>query len=197
MKPPLIVAHRGDSRHAPENTLADLQKAIKTMLPNWKDGAAWVQSAHTIAVADANAGVDTAQKEAVEQVETPLLYVTFENVLQKESNTVSYRLSVFNVAQVATLESPAAEPVVAVVAAAPLPTPVPVAPVAFVAQPAPVAEPAPAQAAAGCDPSYPTICIPAGSPDLDCPDISERRFQVLPPDPHRFDGDHDGMGCES
>ena len=33
-------------------------------------------------------------------------------------------------------------------------------------------------------------------PDLDCPDISYRRFRVLPPDPHRFDGDHDGIGCE-
>jgi micrococcal nuclease len=47
-----------------------------------------------------------------------------------------------------------------------------------------------------CDPSYPTVCIPPSPPDLDCPDITERRFDVLPPDPHRFDGDHDGMGCE-
>ncbi|WP_460170284.1 excalibur calcium-binding domain-containing protein, partial [Thermus sp. FJN-A] len=23
------------------------------------------------------------------------------------------------------------------------------------------------------------------------------RFQVLPPDPHRFDRDRDGVGCES
>lgn len=59
-------------------------------------------------------------------------------------------------------------------------------------------EPQPASApASNCDPSYPTICIPAGSPDLDCPEISYRRFPVLPPDPHRFDGDHDGIGCES
>jgi micrococcal nuclease len=48
-----------------------------------------------------------------------------------------------------------------------------------------------------CDPSYPTLCIPIGAPDLDCKDISARRFPVLPPDPMRFDGDHDGMGCES
>ena len=48
-----------------------------------------------------------------------------------------------------------------------------------------------------CDSSYPTVCIPPSPPDLDCPDITYRRFKVLPPDPHRFDGDHDGVGCES
>ena len=50
--------------------------------------------------------------------------------------------------------------------------------------------------AGDCDPSYPTVCIPPPPPDLDCSDISYRRFEVLPPDPHRFDGDHDGIGCE-
>jgi len=48
-----------------------------------------------------------------------------------------------------------------------------------------------------CDPSYPTVCIPPPPPDLDCKDIPYRNFQVLPPDPHNFDGDHDGVGCES
>ncbi|MCU1587522.1 MAG: hypothetical protein JWN31_1015 [Frankiales bacterium] len=49
----------------------------------------------------------------------------------------------------------------------------------------------------GCDPSYPTVCIPPAPPDLDCGDISYRRFEVRPPDPHHFDADHDGIGCES
>jgi micrococcal nuclease len=49
----------------------------------------------------------------------------------------------------------------------------------------------------GCDPSYPDVCIPPYPPDLDCGDISFRRFTVRPPDPHNFDGDHDGIGCES
>ena len=49
----------------------------------------------------------------------------------------------------------------------------------------------------GCDPSYPTVCIPPPPPDLDCPDIPYRRFTVLPPDPHNFDGNHDGIGCQS
>lgn len=65
---------------------------------------------------------------------------------------------------------------------------------------APAAEPAPAPAvgiAAGCDPSYPDACIPPAPPDLDCGEISPRRFTVLPPDPHGFDGDFDGVGCES
>ena len=54
-----------------------------------------------------------------------------------------------------------------------------------------------AGASAGCDPAYPTVCIPPPPPDLDCNDIPFRRFTVLPPDPHRFDGDHDGIGCET
>ena len=48
-----------------------------------------------------------------------------------------------------------------------------------------------------CDPSYPDFCIPPPPPDLDCGDISQKRFTVLQPDPHRFDGDKDGIGCES
>jgi hypothetical protein len=52
-------------------------------------------------------------------------------------------------------------------------------------------------AGTGCDPAYPTVCIPPPPPDLDCGDIPYRNFKVLPPDPHRFDGDHDGIGCET
>jgi len=48
-----------------------------------------------------------------------------------------------------------------------------------------------------CDASYPDFCIPSSPPDLDCKDILQKRFTVLPPDPHRFDGDKDGIGCES
>jgi micrococcal nuclease len=51
--------------------------------------------------------------------------------------------------------------------------------------------------ASACDPSYPTVCIPPPPPDLDCKDVSYRNFKVLAPDPHHFDGDHDGVGCES
>lgn len=61
---------------------------------------------------------------------------------------------------------------------------------------APQAAP-PQQATGSCDPSYPDVCIPPGPPDLDCGDISYRRFRVLAPDPHRFDADGDGIGCES
>lgn len=48
-----------------------------------------------------------------------------------------------------------------------------------------------------CDTSYPTVCIPSPPPDLDCGEIGYRNFEVLPPDPHRFDGDKNGIGCES
>jgi len=48
-----------------------------------------------------------------------------------------------------------------------------------------------------CDPSYPDFCIPPSPPDLDCADIPTKNFTVLYPDPHNFDGDGDGIGCES
>jgi len=61
--------------------------------------------------------------------------------------------------------------------------------------------PTPAPSSGGntgnCDPSYPTVCIPPPPPDLDCKDIPYKRFTVLSPDPHRFDTDGDGIGCES
>ncbi len=70
----------------------------------------------------------------------------------------------------------------------PTPTPAPVAP-----------QPTAPPSGGNCDPSYPGVCIPPYSQvgDLDCGDIPFRRFTVVPPDPHRFDGDGDGVGCES
>jgi hypothetical protein len=74
------------------------------------------------------------------------------------------------------------------------------------ATPAPTQTPAPTATATlapatptrvACDPSYPTVCIPPAPPDLDCAEVPFRRFQVLPPDPHGFDGDKDGIGCET
>ena len=48
-----------------------------------------------------------------------------------------------------------------------------------------------------CDSSYPTVCIPPPPPDLDCADVPYRNFAVRGADPHRFDGEGDGVGCES
>jgi hypothetical protein len=50
-----------------------------------------------------------------------------------------------------------------------------------------------------CDPSYPSTCIPPKSEvgDLDCKDVSVKRFKVVGADPHGFDRDNDGIGCES
>jgi hypothetical protein len=52
-----------------------------------------------------------------------------------------------------------------------------------------------------CAASYPTVCIPPPPPDLDCGDIAFRNFpvrwDVADPDPHRFDGNRDGVGCEA
>ena len=47
-----------------------------------------------------------------------------------------------------------------------------------------------------CDGSYPDVCILSPPPDLDCRDVDYRRFRVIGADPHRFDGDRDGIGCE-
>lgn len=70
------------------------------------------------------------------------------------------------------------------------PTPTPGAPATVAPTPTPSDR-------AGCEPSYPDVCIPPPPPDLDCADITARDFRVLPPDPHRFDGGMDGIGCES
>jgi micrococcal nuclease len=51
--------------------------------------------------------------------------------------------------------------------------------------------------ASRCDPSYLEVCIPPPPPDLDCGDIPHRRFGVTGDDPHRFDADGNGRGCES
>lgn len=48
-----------------------------------------------------------------------------------------------------------------------------------------------------CDVSYPDFCIPSSPPDLNCGDIAQKKFTVIQPDPHGFDGDGDGIGCES
>ncbi len=48
-----------------------------------------------------------------------------------------------------------------------------------------------------CDASYASVCIPSAPPDLDCGEISHKNFKVLSPDPHGFDRDGDGIGCES
>ena len=52
-------------------------------------------------------------------------------------------------------------------------------------------------ARANCSSSYPDFCIPPPPPDLDCGDIGAKGFTVRSPDPHGFDGDSDGVGCES
>jgi hypothetical protein len=63
------------------------------------------------------------------------------------------------------------------------------------------APPPPPPANGKCAASYPDECIPPPPPDLNCANIPYRNFRVLwnvpNPDPHRFDGNHNGVGCES
>ncbi len=55
----------------------------------------------------------------------------------------------------------------------------------------------PVQAQSGCEPSYPDVCIAPAPPAPDCGDISYQNFRVQGSDPHRFDRDRDGIGCEA
>lgn len=48
-----------------------------------------------------------------------------------------------------------------------------------------------------CDPSYPDVCIASPPPDLNCDDVPYKNIKVEGDDPHGFDGDGDGIGCES
>ena len=50
---------------------------------------------------------------------------------------------------------------------------------------------------AKCHSSYPSVCVPPPPPDLDCGDISHKNFTVVGSDPHGFDSDGDGVGCET
>jgi hypothetical protein len=58
--------------------------------------------------------------------------------------------------------------------------------------------PPPPPAGGKCAASYPTVYIPPPPPDLDCGDIPYRNFRVrwdvANPDPHRFDGNRNGIG---
>jgi hypothetical protein len=92
-------------------------------------------------------------------------------------------------------------PILAFACSSPLSAPPP--PTTTTAPPptTPAPPPATTTTAANCAPSYPDVCIPPPPPDLDCKDIPYRNFRVIynvpNPDPHRFDGDHDGVGCET
>lgn len=80
-----------------------------------------------------------------------------------------------------------------------IPPPIIIEPTAIIipATSTPYVAPAPpAPAPAACDPSYPDVCIPPGPPDLNCEDIVFRNFRVIGADPHGFDGERDGLGCE-
>lgn len=65
----------------------------------------------------------------------------------------------------------------------------------------PTSSPPTTQAASdgsNCHAAYPDDCIPPPPPDLDCGDIKRKvRVDHRYGDPHRFDADGDGWGCES
>ena len=48
-----------------------------------------------------------------------------------------------------------------------------------------------------CDPSYPDVCIAPPPPNLNCDDVPYNDIKVEGDDPHGFDREGDGIGCES
>jgi micrococcal nuclease len=44
---------------------------------------------------------------------------------------------------------------------------------------------------------YPGVCIAPYPPDLDCADVPYTNFKVIGSDPHGFDGNDNGVGCET
>lgn len=68
-----------------------------------------------------------------------------------------------------------------------------------VAKPQPVVEEPnpepPVDSGSACDPNYSGTCVPQVSYDLNCDDIGGS-VTVVGSDPHGFDGDGDGSGCE-
>ncbi len=47
-----------------------------------------------------------------------------------------------------------------------------------------------------CDPSYPDVCIAPPPPELTCDQVPYKNFTVIGADPHGFDADGTGIGCE-
>ena len=78
------------------------------------------------------------------------------------------------------------------------PAPAPLATVAVVVAEVPTVAPVGLvpQPAGNCDPAYPDVCLPS-APDLDCGPAYARIKVVIHPDPHGFDKDGNGVGCES
>jgi hypothetical protein len=69
----------------------------------------------------------------------------------------------------------------------PTPVPTPAAEATQTLQPSPQT----------CDPSYPDVCIPPPPPVLACTEIPFRNFRVTGADPHGYDSDGNGLGCET
>ena len=122
-------------------------------------------------------------------------FVNYELVRQGHAEAVSYAPDTACFLTFLEAELNAREADIGMWAATPSAKPMPTA----TYKPAATTKPAATQRPDNCDPAYPDpdVCIPPPPPDLGCGDIRYRRFTVLPPDPHNFDGDGDGIGCES
>ena len=96
---------------------------------------------------------------------------------------------------------PGVIPLVATVAATATSTPAPL-PTATSLPPTATTAPAPSATATlapqpTCDANYSGACIPVYPPDINCTDISAKKFQVTGTDVHGLDNDGDGVACES
>lgn len=190
-----IFIPNDDTEEVTRNTLYMLL-VLQKVLPDWDDGSDWI----TEQMENAN-GEDYEAETVIDdvRVKVSVLASLGAVILSFENKDVGLAPGAVNAP--ATV-APTATRTVTPTRPAPVPTatltraPQPTQPL-FTDTPIPVlptaTEPPPA---ANCDPSYPTVCIPPPPPDLDCGDVPYRNFTVLQPDPHRFDGNKDGVGCE-
>jgi endonuclease YncB( thermonuclease family) len=142
--------------------------------------------AEILAVADHYARAMENLTAGVENVDPPRL-------LQAQQDVAAGNEALGRVRQILTelqvsLSSTAPAPASALPAPA-APTPIPLAP---------TSAPPTAVVASNCDPSYPGVCIPPPPPNLNCytEQVPYTNFTVIGSDPHGFDRDNDGIGCE-
>ena len=126
----------------------------------------------------------------IEQLDAGRLY---QAAFQMQSCTTALRSAQANLNELVLQVSSVSAPVVVA-------QPVLVEPAPFVILPTALPPLAPTFSAPlpiSCDPAYPDFCLAPGIADLDCaamlPQVS---FRVFQPDPHGFDRDKDGIGCE-
>ncbi len=126
----------------------------------------------------------------IEQLDAGRLY---QAAFQMQSCTTALRSAQANLNELVLQVSSVSAPVIFAPPVHVEPAPLVILPTAL----PPVAPVFSAPLPISCDPAYPDFCLAPGIADLDCSAMLPHvNFRVLQPDPHDFDRDKDGIGCE-